>query len=274
LAKAALPSLTRESDDPAAYKKILLNTLYQMMFFIIPVATILIVLRVPIVRLVYGTDIFDWNATVMTGLVLTSFAIGIPVQAALTLISRAFYALHDTRTPVVFAIFDVFLTIFIQVICIFVLHLPVWSLALAHSLAGFVQISLLYYLLSKKLHNGSLFSLLPVAKSLVGGVLSGLVMFTILKTFDKSAWIKRLSFINSIDALKNLNFENFVLDTRYTFNLLVLTVITASVGMVVYIIVLALLRSEELALLTRIIQTRAFSKVEKEEEPITTSQAE
>lgn len=272
LAKAALPALTRVADNPVAYKKILLTTLYQMMFFIIPVSTLLVVLRVPIVRLAYGTNLFDWDATVTTGLVLSGFAIGIPIQAALALISRAYYALHDTRTPVAFAIFDVFLTIGIEVLCVFVLKLPVWSLAVANSISGFVQISLLYYVLSRKLHNGTLFSITPIIKSVIGGVSSGLVMFALLKTFDKSAWVKRLSFINNIDALKNLNFEHFVLDTRYTFNLIVLTGITAVIGLVVYIVVLWALRSEELAVFVKLVRARAFKELEKEEEPITTPQ--
>ncbi len=272
LAKAALPALTRVSDDPAAYKKILLTTLYQMMFFIIPVSTLLVVLRVPIVRLAYGTNLFDWDATVTTGLVLSGFAIGIPIQAALALISRAYYALHDTRTPVAFAIFDVFLTIGIEVLCVFVFKLPVWSLAVANSISGFVQISLLYYVLSRKLHNGTLFSITPIIKSVVGGVSSGLVMFALLKTFDKSAWVKRLSFINNIDALKNLNFEHFVLDTRYTFNLIVLTGITALIGIIVYLVVLWALQSDELSVFIKLIRSRAFKELEKEEEPITTPQ--
>jgi putative peptidoglycan lipid II flippase len=269
-----LPALTRESDNPAGYKKILLTTLYQMMFFVIPLATLLIVLRIPIVRLVYGTDRFGWDDTVMTGLVLSSYAIGIPVQAALTLISRAYYALHDTRTPVAFAIFDIIATIILQILFIFVFKLPVWSLALANSVSGFVQISFLYYFLSRKLHNGTLFSLAPVFKSIAGGISSGLVMYAILKTFDRSAWVKRISFINSIDALKNLNFEHFVLDTRYTFNLLILTAITATIGLTVYVFVLALLRSEELSLFIKLIRNRAFRSPEKEQEPLTTSPME
>ncbi len=274
LAKAALPALTREVDDAAAFKKIFLSTLYQMMFFIIPLTTILIVLRIPIVRLVYGTNIFDWSATVTTGLVLSAFAIGIPIQAALTLISRAYYALHDTKTPVKFAIIDVFLTIAIQIVCVFVLQLPVWSLALANSLAGFIQITLLYYFLSRKLHDGSFISLTPILKSLIGGLTSGFVMYTILKTFDRAAWVKRLSFINSIDALKNLNFEHFVLDTRYTMNLIILAIMTSLIGMIVYVVTLWLLRSTELSMVWNLMKNRPFKKIEKESEPITTSQTE
>lgn len=274
LAKAALPTLTRVADDKVAFKKVFMNTLYQMAFFIIPVTTLLIVLRIPIVRLVFGTDIFDWQATVTTGLVLSAFAIGIPTQAALALFSRAFYALHDTKTPVKFAIFDVVLTIILELLAVFVFKLPVWSLALANSLAGFIQISLLYIFLSRKLHDGKLLSILPIIKSIIGGVTSGLVMFFLLKTFDRAVWIKKLSFITSIDALTNLNFEHFVLDTRYTINLIILSAVTAVIGMIVYVTVLYLLRSDELNYVIKLIRSRTLKNIEKEQEPITTSGVE
>ena len=99
LAKAAFPSLTREANEPQEFKRILLTTLYQVFFLIMPLTTILIVLRVPVVRLLFGTDIFGWKATVQTGFVLSAFAIGVPAQASVMLLNRAFYALHDTRTP-------------------------------------------------------------------------------------------------------------------------------------------------------------------------------
>lgn len=274
LAKAALPSLTRDSDDIAKFKKTFLTTLYQMMFFVIPIATFFIVLRIPIVRLVYGTDIFDWNATVQTGLVLSAFALGIPVQAALTLVSRAYYALHDTRTPVKLAIFDVVLTILIQIVCVFVLHLPVWSLAMANTLAGFLQLSILYYLLSRKIHDGNLFSIVPILKSIVAASASGAVMFVLLKTFDRSAWLKRLSFINSIEPLQTLNFESFVLDTRYTWNLLILTGFTLAAGGLLYIFILFIMKSEELSTFIHIIKGRRFKMGKQEVEPITSGQSE
>ncbi len=268
LAKAALPTLTRQADDHVAFRKTFLSTLNQMMFFVIPIASTLVVLRVPAVRLLFGADKFDWQATIQTGLALSAYAIGIPLQAALMLISRAFYALHDTKTPVKFAIVDVLLTIVIQVICVFVLHLPVWSLALANTVSGAIQIGSLYVLLARKLHDGALFSIAPIAKSLIAAMVSGGAMFMILKTFDRSVWVKRLSFMNTIDM--GVNFERFVLDTRYTGNLIVLTVLTALAGVCIYLFVSALLQSEELWVFIKVIKGRAFPRPARETEPINT----
>jgi uncharacterized membrane protein len=83
---------------------------------------------------------------------------------------------------------------------------------------------------------------MPILKSVTGGIMSGSVMYFMLKFFDKSVWIKKLSFISNLD----LPFEKFVLDTRYTVNLLILTIVVGIIGIVVYIVVLKILKSKEL----------------------------
>ncbi len=259
LAKAALVSLAHEDDDEKFTKKFL-ATFYQMMFFIIPAVSVMIILRVPVVRLIYGTShSLDWESTLQTGWVLSAFAIGIPFQGALALLSRAFYARHDTRTPVVLSIIDVFATILLEAIFVFVLHYPVWSIALANTLSIMIQVSLLYYLLAKKLNSGTIFSLKPVFKIVLASCVSGTVMFFILKFFDRSVWVKRLSFIGGLD-LANLPFEKFVLDTRYTLNLLILTAVVSLIGMGVYIICLVIMRSKELQSFWQVLRTRKTSQ--------------
>src|SRR5258708_14231757 len=104
LAKAALPTLTRENENPEKFKEILFKTIYQMFFLVMPVVTIFIVLRIPTIRILFGTSIFDWKSTVETGMVLTAFAVGIPFQTFVPMLARSFYALHDTRTPVMISL--------------------------------------------------------------------------------------------------------------------------------------------------------------------------
>ena len=151
LAKAALVSLSHQ-DDMKEFRRIFSSTLNQMMFMVVPVSAFMLVLRIPIVRLTYGTShSLDWDATVQIGLLLSSFALGIPLQAALALISRAFYARHDTKTPVIISIIDVVLTLILEAFFVLYLHFPVWSVALANTLAAFVQVSVLYLLLAEKI---------------------------------------------------------------------------------------------------------------------------
>lgn len=243
IAKAALPTLARQADDLPAFKKTLYETLNQIVFLMTPIVAFLMVARIPVVRLIFGTDIFTWDSTVETSLVVSAFAIGIFSQAANSILARAFYALHDTKTPVKISISVLLLNIILDYFLVIVYKFPVWSLAFAFSLSAILQSFILFFLITKRIHDGAKTLLyIPILKSLIAGLFSGGTMFFILKFFDKSVWIKKLSFIANVD----LPFEKFVLDTRYAGNLLALTIIVGVIGVIVYLIVLKLLKSKEL----------------------------
>jgi putative peptidoglycan lipid II flippase len=274
IAKAALPTLARQSESLKDFRKTLLSALYDMSFLIIPIATFFIVLRVPIVRLVYGTDIFSWEATVQTGYVLSAFAVGIVTQAVASLLARSFYALHDTKTPVAISISAILLVVILDFIFIRVLGFDVWGLAAAFSVGSFLQAITLFYLINKKIKNGPFMkTLVPITKSVLAAFGSGITMYFFLKFFDRWTWIKRISFISTIDIAENINFESFVLDTRYTVNLILLAIIVALVGGLVYIGLAIIFRSEQVwhffNLVRRILVRKVPPIPTKEEEPVT-----
>ena len=273
IAKAALPTLSLQADEPGKFSKTLLGALYQLVFLTAPVATILIVLRIPAVRLVYGTDIFDWQATVQTGYILSAFALGVIFQSSTALLARSFYALHDTRTPVVVSIISIFIIIFTDYLLVIVFGFPAWALALAFSIGSFFQSAVLFYLINRKILKKPIEDLIkPVVKVLVAAFVSGLFMRFLLEAFDKSAWTKRLSLLSRSDIARNIPFERFVLDTRYTLNLLILTVFITVVGLGIYFLILLSLHSEELktfkGLVQRVFAKRKLSPIPDEEEPV------
>jgi putative peptidoglycan lipid II flippase len=277
IAKAALPTLAAYADDNKKFKKTLFSALYDMAFLVIPAATILIVLRVPVVRLVYGTDIFSWEATIQTGYVLTAFSIGVFFQAASALLARSFYALHDTRTPVTVAVLSILLIITFDYLFINVLGFGVWGLAAAFSIGSFFQATSLFYAINKRVNGEHFFKVVsPLIKSAFAAASSGFVMYLLLKVFDRSVWVKRLSFLGKIEATRDLPFEKFVLDTRYTVNLIILMTMTTLVGAIIYIGVSIILRSEQVwvffNLLKRVFIRRKVAPIPaKEPEPVTPS---
>ena len=280
IAKAALPTLSRDADNREMFSKTLLSSLNQLIFLALPVSVFLIILRVPVIRLVYGTEIFSWEATIQTGYVLSAFAVGVVFQAAISLLSRAFYAQNDTKTPVIISIATILSIILMDIFFIKIIRLEVWGLALAFTIGSIIQSSTLFYLLNKKylkMHYRVLTK--PFIKSIVASTCAGTLMFIILKIFDRSVWVKRLSFLGKIEATRNLPFEKFVLDTRYTVNLLILTFIVGFVGVLVYIFVSAILKSEELGvflnLIRRTLIKRQVSPIpQKETETITPTPTE
>lgn len=268
LAKAALVSLSYQ-EDLAEFRKTFLTTLNQMMFLIIPISAFLVVLRIPIVRLTFGTSqSLDWNATVQIGMILSYFAIGVPLQSALALISRAFYAKHDAKTPVIFQVIDVVITLVLEAIFVLVMHLPLWSIALANTLAAFVQVGGLYILLAKKIGDGRFLSLAPTIKSIIFSSISGVLMYFTLKLFDRSVWVQKIPILGGV-VPENIPFDKFVLDTRYTLSLVLLTGIVTILGFAVYILLSWLARSEELAALIRLVSRRRVQLAPAKKEPLT-----
>lgn len=247
IAKAALPTLSKESEDLNKFRKSIWNSLYQIVFLVSPLATVLIVLRIPIVRLVFGTEIFDWQSTVQTGKVVSAFALGVVFQASIALLARAFYALHDTKTPVIISIISMVVIVILNFVFIRELDLPVWGLAASYSFGSMIQAVTLFLLLAKRVKTESLFKLsFPFLKHLFASFISGIVMFILLKFFDRSVWVKRLSFLGRFEVSRGIDFEKFVLDTRFTVNLIFLTLAVSFIGGVVYLLVSAAFRTKEL----------------------------
>src|SRR3989304_2741895 len=106
IAAASLPTLSAEWAGGKAedFKKTFLASLWQLLYLAVPLSVLLAVLRIPVVRLAVGSGLFDWPATVATATTLSWFALGVFAQAGFLLVTRAFYAMHDTITPLKVAI--------------------------------------------------------------------------------------------------------------------------------------------------------------------------
>jgi putative peptidoglycan lipid II flippase len=275
LAKAVLPMLSRVEGDWKEYRRILLTAIYQAMFFTLPLSAFLIALRIPVVRLVYGTKIFNWEATVQTGTILSVFAVAIVFQTLMSVLTRAFFALHDTKTPVVVSFIGLAILVIGDFILVKGFHFEVWALAASFALSVLVEATILMILINKKV--GELINIkfvLHISKILIATIISGSAMYFMLKIFDKSVWVKRLSFLGGVEATKTFPFERFVLDTRYTGNVIILTFMTFLVGALIYTLLSFLLRINEVGYFFNVIKKVFTKKIhpsipQKEQEPVT-----
>ncbi|MAG59363.1 murein biosynthesis integral membrane protein MurJ [Candidatus Woesebacteria bacterium] len=278
IAKASFPQLSKQAakQDMQSFKFTFASSFKEILFLVVPASIFLAVLRIPAVRLAFGGEQFGWEDTVQTGYVLSAFAVGIFAYSVALLVSRAFYSLHDTKTPVKISILTIFLNVGLALLLIMVLKLPIWGLALAYAIAGIVQIIIIFTLLSKKVGGfpglglGKAFT-----KILVAGGVAGSVMFFLLKILDRSVWDKNLSFLAHLGIGLPITFDKFVLDTRYTTNLIFLTAVVAAIGFVIYVFIAYLLRVEELSIISRALRKisrgkiRIFRKLDgKDGEPI------
>lgn len=252
LSKASLPMLSKQASQKqwADYKNTFLASFREIVFLVLPMAVFLAVLRIPIVRLVFGASRFDWTATVETGRTLSAFSVGITAQALLYLFNRAFYALHDTVTPVKVSVVAIVINSLLGALLVLVFRLPVWSLALSFSISSVFQVVILWRLLYRRLNNWSLADfLLPLSKVFVAALIAGSLVFIFLKLFDRSATIGVVGLFTF--ALPHGAFGGLTLDTRQTGQLLLLTLLAGSLGSMVYLFLTWLLGVEEIRVLSR-----------------------
>lgn len=225
IAQAAFPVLSRERERLEEFKKIFLTSFNQMLYLVLPVSVLFLILRIPLVRLIYGAAQFDWEATVLTGKTLAFFSIAIFAQALIYLVSRAFYALHDTKTPLIIGVITTGVMIALGAFFIIFYKFGVESLAFAYSLAGIINLTLLLIILDKKtggFRKTELF--LSQGKIFLATIFTGFALYVPIKLLDQ-----------------------LVFDTTRTINLLILTGISSLAGLSLYLFLTWLFNVKEAA---------------------------
>jgi putative peptidoglycan lipid II flippase len=101
IAQVALPNLAESCDDEDKYCKVLNSSIQKALFLVLPIVSVLIVLRLPLVRLAYGVGAFDWRATILTAWCLVLLSFSVVGQSIVQILLRAFYALKETWLPLV-----------------------------------------------------------------------------------------------------------------------------------------------------------------------------
>lgn len=250
LADAAMPSLAYQKKNKGEFQRLFFATFRQIIFLTLPVAAAFIVLRIPLVRLAFGAARFTWESTVLTAYTLSLFAVGIIGQVLTIYFVRAFYALQDTLTPVIVGVANILFDILLSAYFIVVLKLPIWGLGLSSAVASLVQAAVLAIILIRRRGLPFFDFVIPSLKIVFAAFSSGSVMYVMMKVMDRSAWDKRLSFLGNF-ALPE-QYEKFILDTRYTFNLIILTVLVVVVGILVYFGICRLLKVREISVLSQI----------------------
>jgi putative peptidoglycan lipid II flippase len=98
---AAFPTLSTllSKNKHQEFNQQLLTALRHIIFWAVPIAALVIVLRAQIVRVLLGSGAFDWGDTRLTAAAMALFVISLIAQAVLLLLIRAFYAGGRTFTP-------------------------------------------------------------------------------------------------------------------------------------------------------------------------------
>ncbi|MEI8174463.1 MAG: lipid II flippase MurJ [bacterium] len=168
-----------------------------IVFWSLPVLVLFIVIRAQIVRVILGSGSFSWDNTRLVAAALAIFSISILAQGMITLCSRAYYAIGDTKRPLIINLSCSILIIILSFVFIHLFeNMPVWRyfiesllkvgdiagtevlmLPLAYSLGTILNAVLHWFFVRKDFMNGESFITKTFFQSLGAAFFLGLVSY-------------------------------------------------------------------------------------------------
>src|SRR6185437_6947916 len=137
----------------------------------------------PIVRLIFQHGKFSPGDTVRVAGVLMALAPGLFFFSAVNILARAFYALHDVKTPMKISIFCLCVNLMFALVLVW--RFREIGLGAANTISGICNASLLLFALRKKLARLEMSGLRKHLATLFGSaILSGVVAWFAWKAFD------------------------------------------------------------------------------------------
>ncbi len=157
VATAAFPTFSEQAahDRRPEMRGTLAATLRAVLYLTLPAAVGLIVLREPLVQIIFQRGAFTETSTYMVAWALALFVLGLPAHAVVEIVVRAFYAMHDTKTPVAIGVAAMALNVGLSLGFIAAFQALGWmphgALALSNSLATTVEVFVLLALVRRRL---------------------------------------------------------------------------------------------------------------------------
>lgn len=157
VATAAMPTLSAQfaRGETAELRHTLANSLRGVLVLSLPATLGLILLRQPVVAMLYQRGAFDERSTELVAWALLWYASGLVGHCLVEILARAFYAMHDTRTPVLVGATAMGLNVVFSILFAALFSawgwMPHGGLALGNSLATALEAAVLLGLMSRRL---------------------------------------------------------------------------------------------------------------------------
>ena len=213
------------------------NAVRVLVFVAAPLTAIMIVLREPLTSVFYQYGLFGQSDTDRTASTLLFFALGLVGHIVVHVLTRAFYAMQDTRTPVGWAIVAV--AVNVPLMAMLVGPMGVEGLALALSISSVIEVTGLLWFLRRRIESVEAAAIArTLLRSAVGAVAAALLMLGGLTLIEGSLGGM---LVNAVGRL-------------------IVLVILSAAGGAIFLLVEGALRSPELAQLRGIVERRGRTR--------------
>lgn len=253
-AVASFPTLAKAFSAGAMdqFKNNLKSTARQIIFWSLPITFLFIVLRAQIVRVILGSGSFSWDNTRLVAASLAIFSFSILAQGMIALLSRAYYATGNTKRPLV-----------VNLIC------SVFIIILSYAFTHLFQSSVFFKDFIESIFKvtdieGTAVLMLPLAYS-VGTILNFVLHWIFIKRdFMKNEMFIAKTFFQSLGASFIIGFVAYfflkvfspIFGLTTFWGVFLQGFISGILGILAGILVLYLLKNEELKALISAFKTK------------------
>jgi putative peptidoglycan lipid II flippase len=218
----------------------------KIVFFIIPVSIIFITLRAQLVRIILGSGQFDWHDTILTFQALGIFSLSLFAQTLIPLLTRAFYAIHNTKTPFFIGLFSEGINLALALLLI--QKYQIVGLVWAFSIATIVNMFLLLIVLRKKIGNLNEKSIIQKTWKVMSASIAMVIGIQTTK-YLVAFVLERFSF----------NILNYSISMYTLAGILIQTLVSLLAGFILFYLASKLLKIEELDYFINLLRRKIFS---------------
>ncbi|MFA5894918.1 MAG: murein biosynthesis integral membrane protein MurJ [Candidatus Shapirobacteria bacterium] len=212
--QASLPMLSKNiaRNEMDIFRNTVKKTISQSLYIAVPITVLVLVHRLAIIRIAFGAKQFPWSATLLTAKTLAYLTPAIVSQAVIQILVRAFYAIHDTKTPLKISFFSLLVNVVSSFIFVNYTDLGILGLAISASLGNLTQCFGLFYSFVRIVDGaGWEKTFFHYFKIIIASAILGFTSWACMRFFDM-----------------------FVLDTTRTLNLIILSSISVMISLVFY----------------------------------------
>lgn len=180
IATVVFPSMSEDSSkrDFSALKKTFRSSMNILALILVPISIILIILAEPIVNVLFGRGSFQSQDVIMTAQCLFGYALGLIALGYREMVTRSFYALQDSKTPMYNGIFSVALGILFNFVFVNLMGTAHLGLTISGSLSVTIATFFLTVQLRNKIGNlGGTHMMRSLMKLLFSGLLMSAVTY-------------------------------------------------------------------------------------------------
>jgi putative peptidoglycan lipid II flippase len=149
ISTAVFPRMAEQAArEDAELRETLAKSLRVILFLSVPATVGIMILARPITSFLLRSGAFDASSTDLVAAAMVFYAAGLFAHSGIEILSRGFYALSDTRTPVAFAVISMIVNLLLSLAL--VVPFGIRGVASALSVAAIVEFVLLWRTLARR----------------------------------------------------------------------------------------------------------------------------